>query len=120
MRFTNSHVWVKPYDDGSVIVGLSKYIKNNLGTILYVDLPEVGHIFNVDDVLAVVESSKTAIEIPSPVFGRVIAVNESLKESVDYLNHDPEGEGYLVIMELLSEQAFDGFLDEATYYLVNT
>ncbi|MEG0036668.1 MAG: glycine cleavage system protein H [Victivallaceae bacterium] len=118
MKFSQFHVWIKDYDD-EIMVGLSKYIRDNLGTILYIDLPNIGDVFEIESILSVVESSKAAIEIPSPVYGEITAVNEFLKHSPRLLNEDPEGSGFLVKMKLLSEPDLTSFLNSEDYYLMN-
>lgn len=90
MKYTDTHEW---YLDGKV--GVSKYAQKELGEIVYIELPEVGQIVRAGEEVAVLESTKAAADIYSPISGTVTGVNIKLKEDVNLLNQSPEGAGYL-------------------------
>ena len=90
MKYTDTHEW---YLDGKV--GISKYAQQELGEIVYIELPKVGQKVEAGEEIAVLESTKAAADIYSPVSGTVTAVNSKLKEDVNLLNQFPEKEGYL-------------------------
>ena len=90
MKYTDTHEW---YLDGKV--GISKYAQQELGEIVYIELPKVGQVVKAGEEIAVLESTKAAADIYSPISGTITAVNMKLKEDVDLLNQSPEEEGYL-------------------------
>ncbi len=90
MKYTDTHEW---YLAGKV--GISKYAQQELGEIVYIELPKVGQQVEAGEEIAVLESTKAAADIYSPISGIVTAVNMKLKEDVNLLNQFPEKEGYL-------------------------
>ncbi|QVL56138.1 MAG: glycine cleavage system protein GcvH [Simkaniaceae bacterium] len=90
MKYTDTHEW---YLDGKV--GISKYAQQELGEIVYIELPKVGQEVKAGEEIAVLESTKAAADIYSPISGTVTSVNMKLKEDVNLLNQFPEEEGYL-------------------------
>lgn len=96
LRYTESHEWVREEDDGSLTVGVTDHAQEQLGDLVYVELPEVGKAFHANEEMAVVESVKAASDVYSPVGGEVLAVNAVLVDSPDLVNQDPYGEGWLV------------------------
>jgi glycine cleavage system H protein len=120
LLYTESHEWVK--NEGSqVIIGLTDYAQNQLKDIVYVEIPEIGTEFKKGDSIGVVESVKTVADIYSPITGKVIDGNITLKEHPQFVNEDPYGKGWLVKMEsqdrgelkgLLSSKAYQGLLPE--------
>jgi glycine cleavage system H protein len=118
LLYTESHEWVTN-EGGQVTIGLTDYAQCQLKDIVYVDLPEVGSEFKKGDSLGVVESVKTVADVYSPVTGKVIDRNLTLKEHPQFVNEDPYGKGWLVKMEirdkdelkeLLSSKAYQGSL----------
>jgi glycine cleavage system H protein len=120
LLYTESHEWVK--NEGSqVIIGLTDYAQNQLKDIVYVEIPEIGTEFKKGDSIGVVESVKTVADIYSPITGKVIDGNISLKDHPQFVNEDPYGKGWLIKMEiqdkgelkgLLSSKAYQGLLSE--------
>ncbi len=94
------HVWVMPIRNSIVRLGLTQSMKEHLGKILYVDLPSIGSFCREGEVFVVLESSKSAIEILSPVSGTILEINDKLLADINLLNRSPEGEGWFVVMEL--------------------
>ncbi|MFD5559395.1 glycine cleavage system protein GcvH [Kitasatospora griseola] len=89
LRFAESHEWARLESDGTVTVGISDHAQNALGDVVFVELAEVGKVFEVGSSAGVVESVKAASEIYAPVGGTVVAVNEELNESPELLNEEP-------------------------------
>lgn len=114
LLYTESHEWVK--DEGSqVTIGLTDYAQSQLKDIVYVDIPEVGTEFKRGDSLGVVESVKTVADIYSPVHGKVIEVNITLKDHPQFVNEDPYGKGWLVKMEIREKEELKGLLSSEAY-----
>ncbi|WP_422776602.1 glycine cleavage system protein GcvH [Pseudomonas mediterranea] len=89
LRFAESHEWARLDTDGNIIVGISDHAQEALGDVVFVELPEIGKVFEATDAAGVVESVKAASDIYAPVGGEVIAVNEELAGSPELLNSEP-------------------------------
>ncbi|UZE23551.1 glycine cleavage system protein GcvH [Pseudomonas sp. B21-056] len=89
LRFAESHEWARLETDGTVTVGISDHAQEALGDVVFVELPELGKVFEATDAAGVVESVKAASDIYAPVGGEVIAVNEELAGSPELLNSEP-------------------------------
>ena len=98
-KFLSSHEWAKLEEDGKVTVGISDYAQDQLGDIVFVELPEIDSEVNQGDEAAVVESVKAASEIYSPVSGKVIDVNSSLEDSPETVNLSAYEEGWFFKIE---------------------
>ena len=113
-RYTEDHEWIDL--DGEVgTVGISDYAQEQLGDIVFVELPEVGTEVNQGDQLAVVESVKAASEIYAPVAGTVAEVNEALTEAPDGINEDAENDGWLVKLNVSDASELDSLMSEKAY-----
>lgn len=88
LRYTESHIWVEK-EGSTATIGITDYAQDQLGDILFVDLPDVGAEFTRGDVFSEVESSKTATELPMPIDGEVVAVNENLDDAPEDINDEP-------------------------------
>ena len=93
LKFLDSHEWVK-VDDNTVIVGISDHAQNELGEVVFVELPAIGDEFVTGDEAAVVESVKAASEVYTPLSGEVIEVNEALEENPELVNTSPYEDGW--------------------------
>ena len=93
LKFLDSHEWVK-VDDNAVIVGISDHAQNELGEVVFVELPAIGDEFVSGDEAAVVESVKAASEVYTPLSGEVIEVNEALEENPELVNTSPYEDGW--------------------------
>lgn len=113
-RYSEDHEYVRV--EGAVgTVGISPYAQEQLGDIVFVELPEIGAVFQKGDEAAVVESVKAASEIYTPVSGKVVEVNVDLSGDPGRVNANPEGEGWLYKIELSDPSELDGLMDEAAY-----
>jgi len=100
-KYTDSHEWISIENDKATI-GISRFAAAEIGEIAFVELPEVGKILQEGDVASVVESSKAAIDIVSPVSGEVVCVNEVLRTTPELVNQHPETTGWLYQVKLSS------------------
>ena len=102
LKFLDSHEWVK-VDDNTVIVGISDHAQNELGEVVFVELPAIGDEFVSGDEAAVVESVKAASEVYSPISGEVIEVNEALEENPELVNTSPYEDGWFFKLKVSDE-----------------
>lgn len=121
LRYAESHEWVSLEEEGVVRVGISDHAQQQLGELVYVELPEQGTSFGRGDACAVVESVKAASDIYSPLSGEVTAVNEALADAPETINTDPYGDGWLFSIkpddagemeELMNAEAYREHIDE--------
>lgn len=96
LHYTETHEWIRTLDDGAIELGVTEHAQQALGDLVYVELPEVGAEVSAGEGCAVVESTKAASDIYSPVDGEVVAVNEALADSPELVNQDAYGDGWLV------------------------
>ena len=102
LRFLDSHEWVK-VDDNTVIVGISDHAQNELGEVVFVELPAIGDEFVSGDEAAVVESVKAASEVYTPLSGEVIEVNDALEENPELVNTSPYEDGWFFKLKVSDE-----------------
>jgi glycine cleavage system H protein len=122
LLYSESHVWLKVgdstlRDEGSqVTIGLTDYAQNQLKDIVYVELPEIGTEFKKGESMGVVESVKTVADVYSPITGKVLETNSSLKDSPQFINEDPYGKGWIVRMGIRDKEELKGLLSSRTYH----
>jgi len=114
-KFLSSHEWAKLEEDGKVTVGISDYAQDQLGDIVFVELPEIDSEVNQGDEAAVVESVKAASEVYSPVSGKVIDVNSSLEDSPETVNLSAFEEGWLFKIEATDISELENLLSPEQY-----
>ena len=114
MRFTKDHEWIEVAGDVATI-GVTAYAAEQLGDVVFVELPEVGKTVKAGDGLAVVESVKAASDVYAPVAGEVVAVNEALADEPETVNAEPEAAGWFAKLKLADPAAVDGLMDRAAY-----
>ncbi|GAB09434.1 glycine cleavage system H protein [Gordonia araii NBRC 100433] len=118
LRYTAEHEWVVKVDETTVRVGITDYAQDQLGDVVFVQLPGAGDAVASGDSFAEVESTKSVSDIYSPLEGEVVAVNDALEASPDLVNSDPYGAGWLAELRVASGTADDllaGLLDAAAY-----
>jgi glycine cleavage system H protein len=114
MRFTKDHEYVRV--EGAVAtVGISDYAQQQLGDVVFVELPKVGAKFDKGAAAAVVESVKAASDIYSPASGEVVAVNDPVQKETTLINEDAQGRGWLFQLKLADPSEVDDLMDEAAY-----
>ncbi len=114
MKFSKEHEWIR-LDGDIATVGITDYAQEQLGDVVYVELPQVGKQVKQGDDMAVVESVKAASEVYAPVSGEVTEVNETLADAPDAVNTDPLGAGWFVKIKPSDPSELDKLMDEAAY-----
>ncbi len=114
LRYTEDHEWIRAEGDVAV-VGITDYAQEQLGDVVYVELPEVGRTVKKGDEAAVVESVKAASEIYAPVSGEVVEVNGDLEGEPAKVNEDPQGAGWFMKIRMSDPSELDDLMDEAAY-----
>ena len=102
LKFLDSHEWIK-VDDNTAIVGISDHAQNELGEVVFVELPAIGDEFVLGDEAAVVESVKAASEVYTPISGEFIEVNDTLEENPELVNTSPYEEGWFFKLKVSDE-----------------
>ena len=114
LRFTKDHEWIRQ-DGDTAVIGITDFAQQQLGDIVYVELPEPSSRVETGKEAAVVESAKAASEVYAPVSGEVVAVNEVIAGDPAKVNADPMGEGWFLSVKLDDPTALDALMDEAAY-----
>jgi glycine cleavage system H protein len=121
LKYTRSHEWLRSLPDGSVEIGISDHAQEELGDLVFIELPQVGRCLVAGEACAVVESVKAASDIYAPIAGTVLATNEQLAQAPELINRDPYGGGWLMRLKptqaesnaaLLSAQDYSTFAEE--------
>jgi glycine cleavage system H protein len=118
LKYTKTHEWLRAESDGSITVGITEHAQDQLGDMVYVELPDTGRSVSVDEACAVVESVKAASDVYAPIAGEIVAVNEELADSPEKVNQSPYGDGWLLRIKPESANALDSMLDAAAYQAV--
>ena len=114
LKYSKDHEWVRVEGDVGT-VGISDYAQEQLGDVVYVELPEVGRTVAQNEEAAVVESVKAASEVYAPVSGEVVEVNQALEDDPALVNGDATGEGWFLKLRLSAPGELDGLMDDAAY-----
>lgn len=115
MKFTEEHEWLLPEGDDVVVVGISIHAAEQLGDVVFVELPEAGSSVSKDEEIVVIESVKAASDILAPVDGEIVEVNEALTENPGLINEDAQGDAWFFKMKPANMSDLDEFMDEAAY-----
>ncbi len=114
LKYTQEHEWIR-IDGKKAVIGISGFAQEQLGDIVFVELPEVGSQVEQGSPFGVVESVKTVSDLYAPVNGKVTAVNKGLETNPERVNSDPYGEGWIVEIELSDETDIESLLDADAY-----
>ena len=114
LKYSRSHEWVR-IEGGEAVVGLSDYAQEELGDIVYIELPEEGGEVEKETAFGVVESVKATEDIFSPVSGKVIEVNSPLDDSPEMVNEDPYGDGWLIRLEMTDPDEVKDLMNAEQY-----
>ncbi len=117
LKYTKDHEWLR-LDGDIATVGITSYAQDQLGDLVFVELPSIGATFDQGAALAVVESVKAASDVYAPVTGEVVAVNETVTKEPGLVNSDPTGEGWLFQIRITKKAELDTLLDEAGYQAI--
>lgn len=114
VRYTEEHEWGKKEGE-TVAAGISDYAQDQLGDIVFVELPEIDDEFGKGDEFGTVESTKAVSELYMPVGGRVVAINTALEDAPELVNNDPYGEGWMIKIEPDNPVEYDQLMDKQAY-----
>ena len=114
MKFTEEHEWLRPEGD-LIVVGITEHASEQLGDVVFVELPEADTTVSKDDEVAVIESVKAASDILVPLDGEIVEVNEAIVANPGLVNEDPMGDAWFFKMKIEDASALDDFMDEAAY-----
>jgi glycine cleavage system H protein len=113
--YTKEHEWIRRVGDSVVRLGVSDYAQDQLGDVVYVELPSEGDKLAKEDLLAEIESTKSVGEVYAPFAGKVVSVNQAVADTPELVNSSPYDNGWLAELELDGEFSADGLLDAAAY-----
>jgi glycine cleavage system H protein len=113
-RYAQTHEWVRK-DGGVIVCGITDHAQESLSDVVYVELPEVGDIFERGDIFGVVESVKAASDLYMSMGGEIVAVNEALEDMPEMVNQDPYGEGWMIRFHPSDPDEFDGLMGPDAY-----
>jgi glycine cleavage system H protein len=113
--YTEEHEWIRRVGDSRVRIGITDYAQDQLGDVVYVELPDPGKTLAKEDLVAEIESTKSVGEVYAPFAGSVVAVNQTVADTPELVNSSPYGEGWLVEIEVEGEMSTEEFLDAAAY-----
>ena len=114
MKYTEDHEWLR-VDGDVVVVGITAYAAEQLGDVVFVELPEIETQVATGDEIVVIESVKAASDIAAPLDGEIVAVNEALGDNPSLVNEDPTGEAWFFKLKIDDMSALDAFMDEDAY-----
>ncbi len=114
LRYHNEHEWVR-VEGQRATLGISDFAQEALGDVVFVDLPKVETEVSVNQEIGEVESTKATSSLYSPVSGTIVEVNAALQDHPEYLNHDPYGKGWIVVVELADPADVDALMTSSQY-----
>jgi glycine cleavage system H protein len=114
LRYSKEHEWVRA-EDGRATIGITSFAADELGDIVFIELPEVGATLSQFGTFGVVESVKAVSDLFAPISGEVAEVNENLRDTPELLNTDPFGEGWIARVTLADAAELDNLMDATAY-----
>ena len=115
IKFSKEHEWVESKGDDIVVIGITDFAQEQLGDLVYVELPEVGDECSRGENISVIESVKAASDLVAPVSGTIIEVNGRLEDEPELVSEDSMGEGWFIKVKLSNTAEFDELMDESQY-----
>ncbi len=115
IKFTEDHEWIRMEDDETGVCGITDYAQDQLGELVFVELPETGIEISQGSEAAVIESVKAAGELKAPVSGTIVEVNETLSDEPEIVNNDPQGDGWFIKIKVQDSSELDALMDEDAY-----
>ena len=113
-RYAKDHEWALQEGD-TIKIGISDYAQDQLGDVVFVELPAVGDTFEKEDEFGTVESVKAVSELYLPMAGEVVAINENLEDAPERLNNDPYGDGWLIVIKPKNPNNLNDLMDKDAY-----
>ena len=114
-RYTSQHQWVRQIEDGMALVGITDFAQDQLGEIVYLELPEVGETLEEGEPYGVVESAKSSSDLFTPLDGKVVDINSDAEDDPSMVNTDPYGEGWMLRVRPSEEDAYERLMGAAEY-----
>jgi len=114
LLYTSDHEWIRVQEE-EITIGITEFAQEQLGDVVYVELPEEGDEIEAEDAFGSVESVKAVSEIYSPISGKVIEINDLLEDSPEKVNTDPYGDGWMVQLEASDTSALEGLMSPEEY-----
>lgn len=114
LRYSREHEWVR-VDGARATIGITSFAADELGDIVFVELPEIGTVLSQFATFGVVESVKAVSDLYSPISGEVVEINDALRDTPELLNSDAYGEGWIARVELADTDQLDALMDSAAY-----
>ncbi len=114
LRYSKEDEWARP-ENGNIVIGVTDYAQQQLGDIVFVELPEVGAQVNAGDPFGVIESVKTVSDLFAPISGEVVAVNTDLAEAPESVNEDCYGDGWMITLAPSNESEYEELLSSEGY-----
>lgn len=115
MKYTDSHEWIRVSGKRGT-VGISSHAQKELGEVVHIHLPKIGTEIDARAEIAVIESTKAAVDIYAPVSGKIVKVNTAIQETISLLNESPESEGWLFEIEIKDLSELNALLDLKAYH----
>ena len=114
LRYLKSHEWAKQ-EGVAARIGITDFAQHELTDVVYVELPKIGRVVKAGEAVVVMESVKTAVDVYSPVSGKIVGVNEKLNADQGLVNRSPYGDGWIFTIEMSDKADWDKLLDGASY-----
>lgn len=114
LYYSKEHIWVKK-EENQLKIGITEFGQEELGDIVFVELPEIGEELEIDEPFGSVESVKTVSELYAPLSGKIIEINEKLEDSPELINEAPYGDGWVIVIDLKDDHELEGLLTDKEY-----
>tara|TARA_B100001142_G_C14094517_1_gene562660 strand:- start:173 stop:553 length:381 start_codon:yes stop_codon:yes gene_type:complete len=115
LKYTKEHEWIDAKDSRSAVIGITDFAQGELGDVVFVELPNVGDVFDKDDVFGTVEAVKTVADLYIPVSGKVVEINEDLESNPELINSNPYEDGWIIKIELSNLSEINDLLTKEDY-----
>jgi glycine cleavage system H protein len=114
LKFTRDHEWILIHGD-SATIGIAEHAQEQLGDLVFVELPKLGQSIGVGESVAIVESTKAASDVHAPIAGVIVEINQAVVDDPSLVNSDPMGKGWLFKMKIAERSQIDALMDEQAY-----
>ena len=117
-KYSENHAWLKVEDEDLVTIGITDFAQEQLGDLVYIELPKIGHEFSRGDNISVIESVKSASDLVAPVSGEIVEVNDRLADDPELVSDNPMGESWFIKVKLSKPSELDELMDEKSYQVL--
>ena len=114
-KYSTDHEWIELKEEDAVVIGITDFAQEQLGDLVYIELPSIGDEITCGDNISVIESVKAASDLIAPVSGEVVDVNNQLEDEPELVSEDPMGEGWFIKVKLSDISELDDLMDESAY-----